>query len=182
MKPRVIASSILVVATTTLSVTAFAASPYAGQESREIKALSPEDISAYQTGKGMGFAKTAELNGFAGPAHVLELATQLHLTGEQRDRTEELFASMSMKASTSGRLLIDRERELDTLFATKTITPARLASALQEIGRLQARIRDAHLEAHLAQVQILTPDQNAMYGRLRGYEGAPAPTEHQHSH
>ena len=181
MKLGVTASSILAVSATTVTIAAFAASPYAGQESREIKALSPEDIGAYQAGRGMGLAKTAELNGFAGPAHVLELATQLHLTNEQRALTEALFASMSTKASVSGRLLVEKERELDTLFATRTITPARLASSLQEIGTLQAKIRDAHLEAHLAQDEILTPEQNVMYRQLRGY-GGPEQAEHQHQH
>ena len=115
---------------------AAAASPYAGQESRAIKALSPEDVSALLSGKGMGFAKAAELNGFAGPAHVLELAPQLALTAEQRARTESLLASMSAKASSSGRALVDKERELDQLFATRAITAERLSSTLKEIGAL----------------------------------------------
>jgi hypothetical protein len=41
-------------------------SPYAGQEKREIKALSAEDIEGYLTGQGMGFAKAAELNHYPG--------------------------------------------------------------------------------------------------------------------
>jgi hypothetical protein len=94
-------------------MSALAASPYAGQESREIKALSAEDISALLAGKGMGFAKTAELNGFAGPAHVLELARELHLTVEQRVQTQALFSSMSARAVAAGRALVEKERELD---------------------------------------------------------------------
>jgi hypothetical protein len=39
-------------------------SPYVGQEFREIKALSPQEISDYLSGKGMGLAKAAELNGY----------------------------------------------------------------------------------------------------------------------
>jgi hypothetical protein len=58
---------------------AYSQSPYAGDETREIKALSPQEVSDLLAGKGMGFAKTAELNGFPGPAHVLELASQLQL-------------------------------------------------------------------------------------------------------
>ena len=159
---------------------AAAASPYAGQESRAIKALSPEDVSALLSGKGMGFAKAAELNGFAGPAHVLELAPQLALTAEQRARTESLLASMSAKASSSGRALVDKERELDQLFATRAITPERLSSALKEIGALQAQVRSAHLEAHLAQVEILSPEQNARYRALRGYGAPGAHSGHDH--
>jgi Spy/CpxP family protein refolding chaperone len=167
---------------TLTALAAFAASPYAGQESRQIKALSAEDVSALLSGKGMGFAKAAELNGFAGPAHVLELATELHLTQEQRARTEALFASMSAKASSSGRALVDKERELDKLFATRAITPERLSTVLKEIGALQAQVRDAHLEAHLAQVEILTSEQNARYIGLRGYGVAAERGRHEHQH
>ena len=156
------------------SASLFAASPYAGEQSREIKALSADDVAGLRAGKGMGYAKAAELNGFAGPAHVLELADALRLTADQRARTEALFASMSAKASARGRALVDKERELDALFASRTITTERLATSLQAIGALQAEVREAHLEAHLAQVQILTAEQNARYADLRRY-GRSAP-------
>ncbi len=73
-------------------------SAYAGQEARDIKALSPEEVDAYISGKGFGMAKAAELNGYAGPAHVLELAQQLELTPEQRAKTQALFESMQSNA------------------------------------------------------------------------------------
>ena len=160
------------------------ASPYVGQEVRDIKSLSPEDINAYLSGKGMGLAKTAELNGYAGPSHVLELASQLTLTPEQRARTEALFASMASKATSLGRALVEEERKLDRLFATRAVTAELLASSLNEIGSLQVKVRGAHLEAHLAQVEILTSEQNARYAQLRGYGGAGAHTGHsgQHKH
>jgi len=64
--------------------------------------------------------------------------------------------------------LVDKERELDRLFATKAITRDRLAKSLKNIGALQARVRGAHLKTHLTQVEILTPEQNSRYGKLRG--------------
>ncbi|HVK56727.1 MAG TPA: periplasmic heavy metal sensor [Burkholderiales bacterium] len=145
-------------------------SPYAGQEGRDIKSMSSEDVDAYLAGKGMGLAKTAELNGYAGPAHVLELASQLSLTPEQRTRTEALFTAMVSTASSLGRELIEEERKLDQLFANKTINPDLLNNALSRIGSLQAKVRGAHLEAHLAQVAILTLEQNVRYTKLRGYD------------
>ncbi len=145
------------------------ASPYAGQEARDIKSLSAEDIDGYLAGKGMGLAKAAELNGYAGPLHVLELATQLELSAEQRQRTQALFEAMQSKARALGQALIAEERELDRLFATRAVTPERLASALGAIGALQATIRGAHLEAHIAQAAVLTPEQNLRYAQLRGY-------------
>jgi len=157
-------------------------SPYVGQETRDIKALSPEDLNAYLGGKGAGFAKAAELNGYAGPAHVLELSAPLALTPEQQARTEALFASMQSRAKSLGRALIEEERKLDRLFATKTVTLNVLNSSLSEIGALQAKVRAAHLEAHLAQFEILTPEQNALYSQLRGYGAAGAHTGHGGQH
>ena len=39
-----------------------------------IKALSDHEVSALLDGHGSGFAKAAELNGYPGPTHVLDLA------------------------------------------------------------------------------------------------------------
>src|SRR5262245_16502456 len=80
-----------VLASLSWSGSAQSQSPYVGQELREIKAMSPQEISDYLSGKGMGLAKAAELNGFPGPAYVLELATQLNLTTDQKIKTEALF-------------------------------------------------------------------------------------------
>ena len=160
------------------------AAPYAGQETRDIKALSAEEVKAYLSGKGMGLAKAAELNGYPGPAHVLELASQLALTPAQRARTEALFASMEAKAVSLGRALVDEERRLDQLFATKSVTAENLSRSLDAIGAIQAKVRGAHLEAHLAQADILTPEQNARYARLRGYGSENPQMDHagQHKH
>lgn len=178
MKHRSIAG-FAALATFALAVSAAPpASPYVGQETRDIKALSAEEISTYLGGKGGGFAKAAELNGYPGPAHVLELAAPLALTPAQRTRTETLFASMEARAKTLGRALVEEERKLDQLFAGRTVTPARLNSALNEIGALQAKVRAVHLEAHLSQVEILTPEQIARYAGFPGYGGTGAHAGH----
>ena len=62
-----------------------ARSAYVGQQSRDIKALSDEDIAALRNGDGMGLAKAAELNGYPGPRHVVALVRQLRLS-ESRQR------------------------------------------------------------------------------------------------
>ena len=58
--------------------------PYAGDQARDIKALSQQEVKQYLSGAGMGFARAAELNRYPGPMHVLELSDQLALTPEQR--------------------------------------------------------------------------------------------------
>ena len=131
----------------------------------------------------MGFAKAAELNGFPGPAHVLELATQLALTNEQLAKTKLLFASMEQRAKDLGRRLVEAEQSLDALFASRQVTPAKLEESLAEIGALQGRVRGAHLAAHIEQARILSPEQNASYFRLRGYtRDARRDDSHQHRH
>ncbi len=146
-----------------------AQSPYVGQEVREIKALSPEEISDYLAGKGMGLAKAAELNGYPGPAHVLELAGQLELTAEQRTQTEALFRKMQSSAIRLGKALVEQERALDHLFASRAVNAESLARSLAHIGRLQGQVRQVHLEAHLEQTALLTPQQIEKYIHLRGY-------------
>jgi hypothetical protein len=174
---------------TTLVLALFAAAsgaqgpaPYAGQQSRAIKALAPEEIRDYEGGKGMGFAKAAELNGYPGPAHVLELAAKLELSAEQRERTEALFRRMEADAIAQGRRLVEEERELDRAFAERSVTPASLAEATRRLGELQARLRQVHLEAHLEQVALLTPPQVRRYVELRGYGASAGAKPHAGHH
>src|SRR6516165_6326697 len=97
--------------------------PYAGYEQRPIKALSSEQIADLKAGWGMGLALAAELNGFPGPIHVLELAERLQLTVEQRSAVGALYAAMKAAAVPIGERLIREEGELDRLFATRSAPP-----------------------------------------------------------
>jgi Spy/CpxP family protein refolding chaperone len=161
------------------SVAAQPQSPYVGQEYQEIKALSPQEISDYLSGRGMGLAKAAELNGYPGPAHVLELATQLKLTADQKVKTEALFKSMQARAISLGKKLVEEEHELNRLFASRSVTRQALGSSLARIGMLQGQIRQAHLDAHLEQTALLNPEQVRQYNRLRGY-ATSGNENHQH--
>jgi hypothetical protein len=67
------------------------ATPYAGQEARPIKALSAKEVEDLRAGRGMGLALAAELNGYPGPLHAIELADRLRLSDEQRARMQGLF-------------------------------------------------------------------------------------------
>ena len=69
-----------------LSISAAAAqTPYAGMEARPIKALSEQQVADLKAGRGMGLALVAELNGYPGPSHLLELADQLGLSDAERN-------------------------------------------------------------------------------------------------
>ena len=158
----------------------FAASPYVDDQSRSIKALSDQEMADYAAGKGMGFARAAELNGYPGPAHVLELADELTLSPLQRERTAALFRRMQTRASGLGTRLVDEERALDDLFASKSISRDALAKALSSIASLQSEIRATHLQAHLDQTEILSAAQAMKYWHLRGYAENSAPPLHKH--
>jgi hypothetical protein len=69
-------------------------SPYSGQQSRDIKALSDDEIRGLLNGQGMALAKAGELNHYPGPMHVLELAEQLKLSDAQKRRTEAIRKTM----------------------------------------------------------------------------------------
>ncbi len=153
-----------------------APSPYAGERNRTIKSLSDSDAQALRAGAGMAYAKAAELNGYPGPAHVLELATPLSLTSDQRAATEKLKAEHTSKASALGAQLIEAERALDTAFAMRQVDAGRIAELTQAIGWLQATLRAEHLQTHLAQNALLSSRQIALYQTLRGYDKPSMPT------
>jgi len=160
-------------------------SPYAGMQNRSLKALSEQQIEDLRAGRGMGLAMAAELNSYPGPAHVLELASALNLSEDQRDRTRALFEEMRDTAVPLGNEVLAKEGELDEAFASGRIDDAALRRILAEIGRLQGELRYTHLKYHLAMRGVLSSDQIATYNRLHGYksgkEPAPAMPGH-HSH
>ena len=75
-----------------------AQTPYGGMQTRPIKALSEQQVADLGAGRGMGLALAAELNGYPGPSHVLELADRLELSADQRARIKGLFDSMKAEA------------------------------------------------------------------------------------
>jgi hypothetical protein len=175
MKPIIVAVCFAVL----LSGNSLAQSPYAGMQVRPIKALSDGQVADLKAGRGMGLALPAELNGYPGPSHVLELADKLNLTTEQKDRVQRLFDSMKAEAVPLGEKLLAQETALDQQFAGHSITLASLKDATVAIGRTQAELRNTHLKYHLQTVQILSADQMQHYSMLRGY-GSDAPMQHHH--
>jgi Spy/CpxP family protein refolding chaperone len=143
--------------------------PYAGLEGRSIKALSEQQIADLRAGRGMGLALAAELNGYPGPMHVLELADALDLSGQQRAKIQELFAAMKAEAIPLGERLIAQEADLDKAFAGKTITAASLAASTGAIGATHGALRQTHLKYHLFTLEVLTPVQLQRYAEFRGY-------------
>ena len=144
-------------------------SEYIGQEHREIKSLSQEDIEELQQGKGWGLAKAAELNGIPGPAHLLEMKTEIQLTAQQVEKIVQLYAEMKANAIQLGLEFIELERQLNTAFAERTIDEESLQELLGHIEEVRAQLRYVHLSTHLKALPILTSQQITLYNKLRGY-------------
>ena len=154
-----------------------APSPYAGEQTRPIKALSEGEVTQLLNGHGMGLARAAELNSYPGPRHVLDLAEELKLTPAQTTELNRVFDAMKAAALPLGRELVARETELDRLFTGHTASSTAVLALTREIGRLQGELRAVHLNAHVATVGILQPAQVARYDGLRGYTTAPAASQ-----
>jgi hypothetical protein len=161
----------MVVALLLIAGSAFAQShhPYAGLHSRPVKALSEQQIADLRAGRGMGLALAAEMNGYPGPLHVLELAEQLQLSPEQRQHTQQLFDAMKAEAVAVGEKLIEQERTLDRAFVDRRISPETLARFTAQIGETQGELRAIHLKYHLTTADLLTMHQRQRYAELRGY-------------
>jgi hypothetical protein len=144
-------------------------SPYAHRGSSEIKTLSQEEVDDLLLGRGMGLARPAELNGYPGPRHVLDLADSLDLTAEQRGIVGQIFGDMNARAIELGGEVLAAERDLDAAFASGGVTEDALAPIVDRIADLRAELRAVHLRAHLATREVLTTHQRHEYHRLRGY-------------
>ena len=156
-----------------------AQTPYAGMQGRSIKALSDQQIADLNTGRGMGLALAAELNGYPGPSHVLELADKLELSAEQRASVQRLFDSMKAEAMPLGSKLIEQEAELDRQFASRAVTPESLKASTAAVAATQGTLRETHLKYHLSTGSILTQAQMTKYAELRGY-GSGHKRQHHH--
>ena len=115
-------------------------------------------------------ALAAEMNGYPGPAHVLEWADALQLTPGQRHETSSLVAQMKGQARSLGEEVIQAEAALDTLFSSgRTVDDAALTDAVDKAASAHGRLRAAHLRYHVTMANLLTAEQRSRYNRLRGY-------------
>ncbi len=153
------------------AVTADTSSPYSGWETRQIKALSHQEIQDLRAGRGMGLALPAELNGYPGPRHVLDLADALDLTPDQRRAIEALFNEMQVEAAALGEQIIVLEQRLDAAFAGGAADKTAIGALVVDLAKLQGDLRFVHLKTHLPMRALLTDAQIERYAQLRGYAG-----------
>ncbi|MDP9357769.1 MAG: periplasmic heavy metal sensor [Chloroflexota bacterium] len=152
-------------------------SPYADRydPAAVIRSLIPEEVAQIQRGEGAGFALPAELNGVPGPRHVLDLATQLGLSQEQRMSVQQIADEMRGAVIPAGERYLAALQALEEAFRAGSLTEETLPGQVAEVSRLEGELVAAHLVAHLQTAKVLTPDQVALYQQLRGYEAGSTP-------
>lgn len=135
-----------------------------------------EERQAIERGEGFGMAFPAELNGYPGPRHILDLQNELKLTPDQAAAVQKLFAEMKEQALARGKEVLQAEGELERMFRANR-PEAELREQVLRVASLRGELRWVHLRAHLAAAQLLTKEQIAAYSQLRhgARHGAGAP-------
>ena len=155
------------------------ASPYVAQLDSPVRGLSAQEVDDLRAGRGMGFARMAELNNYPGPRHVLDLQEELKLSAEQQASIEAIFSAMQTEAQALGEQILTREEQLGAAFVGGAVDEATLQQHVMTLAELYGQLRVAHLRAHLQVTPLLTPEQITAYNELRGYIGNGG---HDHMH
>jgi Spy/CpxP family protein refolding chaperone len=153
-------------------------SPYSGEEIRGIKSLSQEEVKGLLAGEGTpfeGMAKLAELNGYPGPRHVLDMAEEMQLSTKQKEEVENLYKDMKEQAIPLGENIVELEKEMNDGFVSKNITSEELETKVAKSAELYGQLRFIHLKYHFLTKDILTPEQVQKYNELRGYTNGGDP-------
>ena len=181
-----LAGSLLVAAPSRLlaqeSAPAPTPAPYAEQLHTQIRGLSAAEIDDLRNGRGMGLARPAEINGYPGPRHVLDLSTELGLSESQQAAVQTLFEQMQAEAAPRGEQFLAVYTHLEQSFREGRASAETVTTMTAHLGQIEGQLRATHLKYHLLTRPMLTDDQNAAYARLRGYvsEGQPASSPQQH--
>ncbi len=147
--------------------------PYATADGDTTYGLSEQQAQRLLTGRGMGLARPAEMNGYPGPMHVLDLADELALTPEQQQQAHSIRERVMTEAPMLGRQIVEKELALDQLFRSGSADATRIDELTHKIGRLRAELRAIHLQAHLVMQRALAVDQIRTYMTARSH---PLPT------
>lgn len=130
----------------------------------------PADKESLENGEGAGMASYADVNGYPGPKHILEMQDQLNMSEEQRKDIESIFEAMSESALAKGDAIVRKEVELEKLFSEGKATEGEVKRLSREIGALRGELRAIHLAAHIQAKQILTEQQVSTYNSIRDHK------------
>jgi hypothetical protein len=156
-------------------------SPYIGLLDSPIRGLSVGEISDLENGAGAGFARAAELNGYPGPRHILDLKSELELNEDQLIQVQALYDEINGEARQLGAEILQMESDLELAFRDQTIDEDSLDKKVAALADKYGELRLLHLRTHLKAIDLLTSHQLVLYNQLRGYtEAHPSGIEHEH--
>ena len=156
-------------------------SPYTGLLDSPIRGLSMEEISDLESGAGAGFARAAELNGYPGPRHILDLQSELELSKDQFTQIQTRYDEMNGDARQLGTEILQMESDLELAFRNQTIDEDFLDTQIAALADKYGELRLLHLRTHLEAIDLLTPHQLVLCNQLRGYtEAHPSGQGHEH--
>lgn len=127
----------------------------------------PADREALLNGEGAGMALYAELNGYPGPKHVIDLEKRLELNAEQRKQVRDIYDEMLIRARQLGKMVVKVEEELNYAFSSGMISAESVEEDAEQAGRLRGLLRGVHLTAHLRTKELLTKKQIQLYVKIR---------------
>jgi Spy/CpxP family protein refolding chaperone len=159
-------------------------SPYVTQLDSPIRGLSNLEVQDLVNGRGAGYARMAELNGYPGPSHILDLDRELKLSSNQIFQIESVFKRMQADAKGVGQQIVSHEKQLSAAFASGKINETQMQASTEELGKLYSQLRAIHLMAHLQIKPLLKPEQIDNYNKLRGYSNTSEQSKpiHQQRH
>lgn len=127
----------------------------------------PADREALLNGDGNGMAAYAELNGYPGPKHVLELGEKLQLTPRQKADVRAVYEEMHTRARAIGKMIVKIEEELHYAFNSGMLKGESVEEDAESIGKMRGTLRGVHLSAHVKTKELLTKKQVETYIALR---------------
>ncbi len=127
----------------------------------------PSDKESLEKSEGAGMASYADINGYPGPKHVLEMQEALKLTDDQIKDISAIIDEMSENARATGEIIIAKEQELELLFRLGKASESYTKQLATEIGSLRGTLGSVHLNAHIQAKSVLTKEQIATYMAMR---------------
>ncbi len=131
----------------------------------------PADRDQLLSGASANGFSLAERFGYPSPAQVLAKKDELGLTRDKLRRIEGVVASQQVAVKVKGEEIVEAEEQLAKLFEAGTVSEKVLRGRLEQIGKLRAELRFAHLQVYLKMKQILSPNEWARCKELMAGEG-----------
>jgi hypothetical protein len=86
---------------------------------------------------------------------------------------------MKKEAVNIGESYIAKERKLNEMFESGSVSSSTVDSMLVEIGRVKGILRATHVSTHIKMEKILSDDQIKKYDELRVYGNNNSSSHHQ---